>query len=182
MSKATRLYFIAILPPKPLYTKLRLIQHEIKSKFGCVQALKPPVHITLQAPFKQPESFEKQLMTSLEKLCTTTKPFNVEIDGFGTFSPHTIYAKPLKTEGLMNFRESLIQLLEDQFGFTNEEIGFRDFNPHFTVAYRDLKADYPKIWEEFKNRTFNGNFEVSEIHLLKHNYRFWEVMNSFNLR
>lgn len=178
MSNTNRLYFVAILPPKHVYTKIRQIQHEIKNEFGCKQALKPPVHITLQAPFKRPESIESSLISGLQQFCSGFKPFDVEINGFGTFSPHTIFLKPEKTKGLMDFRQGLIQLLENEFDFADQEIGFRDFNPHFTIAYRDLKNKYPKVWETYKSKEFRDAFQVAEIFLLKHNYKFWEVLRT----
>lgn len=177
-----QLYFVAILPPKRVYTKIRDVQYEIKKKYGCKQALRPPVHITLQVPFKRPISVENELIQKLEKFVATQPGFTVNIDGFGTFEPHTIYIKPEKTEGLMQLQSNLVAFLRSELNFTQEEIVYTEFNPHFTVAYRDLKPKCPQVWAEYKNREFKDEFAVSEICLLKHNYKFWEVVKALPLK
>lgn len=177
-----QLYFVAILPPKRIYTKIRELQYEIKKKYGCKQALRPPVHITLQVPFKRPESQESQIIQQLENFAAQRSPFTITINGFGTFEPHTIFVKPEKTDELMNLQSELIDYLQTELSFTDKEIVYTHFNPHFTIAYRDLKPKYQEVWSNFKNRGYTDRFEVEEICLLKHNYRFWEIVRYLPLK
>ncbi len=173
-----QLYFIAILPPKRVYTKIRELQYEIKKRYGCKQALRPPVHITLQVPFKRPASDEARLINQLECFASKRSYFNVIIDGFGTFEPHTIFVKPESTDELMGLQSDLISHLKAELSFTQKEIVYSHFNPHFTIAYRDLKPKYQEVWSDFRNREYKDEFEVHDICLLKHNYKFWEIVRT----
>lgn len=177
-----QLYFVAILPPKRVYTKIRELQYEIKKRYGCKQALKPPVHITLQAPFKRPHIEEAGIISKLQEFTSTQPSFIIQINGFGTFEPHTIFVKPEKTSGLMELHSALISFLKAELNFTQEEIVYTQFNPHFTIAYRDLKPKYMEVWSEFRNCEYIDEFKVVEICLLKHNYRFWEIVKSLPLK
>lgn len=180
MKSTPQLYLVAILPPKAVYTKIRGLQHQIKNSFGCKQALKPPVHITLQAPFRWPLEEEHSLIEQLKAFGSQSPSFMVNINGFGSFEPHTIFAKPEKTSGLMEHQKNLLLFLETNLGLKTVS-PYPQFEPHFTLAYRDINDQYPQIWKHFKARGFVESFMVNGVCLLKHNGFFWEVMKEFPL-
>ena len=57
----------------------------------------------------------------------------------------------------------------------------RAFNPHITVAFRDLRRPaFAMAWKEFASRKFSGEFAVNAIILLKHNGKLWEICKEFD--
>jgi 2'-5' RNA ligase len=59
----------------------------------------------------------------------------------------------------------------------------RSFNPHMTIAYRDLtKENFLKSWPEFETRAFRESFIVDHVCVLKHNRQKWEVISSLPMK
>jgi 2'-5' RNA ligase len=181
MADDTALYFIAIIPPKSVYTKIRELQFEMFHQYSCKKVLKSPTHLTLQMPFKRSQNIEKPLIRELQEFCENKKQFDIQLRNFSCFKPHVIFVQPEHSDGLMNFRSGLVHLLKEQFEFTDDDIGFKKFNPHFTLAFRDLKPKFWEAWKEFENREFHDDFTVDKIFLFKHNSFIWEILKVFDL-
>jgi 2'-5' RNA ligase len=63
------------------------------------------------------------------------------------------------------------------------EMEKHSFNPHMTIAYRDLtKENFMAAWPEFESRPFHASFLVDHICLLKHNRRTWDILHRAPLR
>jgi 2'-5' RNA ligase len=64
----------------------------------------------------------------------------------------------------------------------NAQYKDQPFHPHLTLAFRDLKKPaFYKAWQEFKEKKCEATFSVTEIVLLKHNGKIWNVYNNFIL-
>lgn len=180
MRKHDQLYFLAIVPPLPLKNELQLLKTSFAEKYNCKAALKSPPHITLHMPFRFQEKKEDILLEHLNKLTGIT-PFPVHLNNFGCFSPKVIYVKVENT--------SQLNLLFDKLQFTMKGLNVfnagyknRGFNPHLTIAFRDLKKSvFPMAWDTYKNETYSENFLVENFMLLKHNGKHWEEFQSITL-
>lgn len=65
------------------------------------------------------------------------------------------------------------------FNSTHKNNGF---NPHITVAFRDLKKPtFHKIWDDVKNREFMETFLADNITIFKHNGKSWEIFKELKL-
>ena len=180
---SVRLYFIAILPPKKISEKVIAIKQEFADRFESSRALRPPPHVTLQAPFKMDDKGQVTLEKMLDDFFKPFPVFKIEFNNFGSFANRrnpVIFIHPLPNEMLNNMHKQLMIFLRTQ-GFSEENTSLH-FNPHMTVAYRDLTAaNFKKAWAEFAERSFAANFMVEKIHLLRHDGKKWIPVVEFKL-
>ena len=169
------LYFVAIVPEEPIYSEILSLKTEFRDRFNSSAALRSPPHITLHMPFQWKEEKEEQLLHSLDELAKLHQPFPVAIEDFGAFPPRVIYVhieecKPLNT----------LQKIVSRNAATNWNIypksDSRPFRPHMTIAFRDLKKPkFFEAWKEFESRKYSAKIKVSNLCLLKHNGKTWDV-------
>ena len=56
------------------------------------------------------------------------------------------------------------------------------FNPHMTIAYRDLSPElFQQAWHEYKHKKFEAEFEVDAFYLLQHDSKKWNIISTNNL-
>ena len=56
------------------------------------------------------------------------------------------------------------------------------FNPHVTIAYRDLQHTmFIEAWEEYREKKYAAGFRVSSFQLLQHDGNMWNVISNFSL-
>ena len=85
------LYFLAIIPPKEIYKRIKSLKQEIAEKYKAKHALKLPAHITLQIPFQLSESEENILIGFLEIFAENQKSLRVDLKDFGRFNQKVIF-------------------------------------------------------------------------------------------
>lgn len=178
MKKFDQLYFLAIIPPEPIKSELLEIKDSFSRKFNCKAALNSPPHITLHMPFRFPEKKEDQLMESLNKV-NFQSTFEISLENFGCFEPKVIYINVTPVEEL-NLLFNLIQRTMKSLSVFNAGYKNRGFNPHLTIAFRDLKKlIFPVAWEEYNNKSYTATFENNGFYLLKHNGKSWDEYHNF---
>lgn len=180
-----KLYFIAIVPPKEISDEITLIKHDFAINYESERALKVMPHITLKVPFKIFESDHKRLLSWFEKVQIPTERFEIKLKDFGSFpNPEhpVIYVHPLTSEPLNLLQQTLIQDFYDNFPGVRKENTDRNFNPHMTVAYRDLKpTQFEKAWEIYQHKTYEAIFQTENIQLLQHDGTKWNIILTKNL-
>lgn len=173
MRKHDQLYFLAIVPPLPLKAELELLKASFAENFNCKAALKSPPHITLHMPFRFQEKKEDMLIEHLNKLSGIT-PFPIHLNGFGCFPPRVIYIQ-LEFSSYLNVLFDKLQTTMKGLNVFNAGYKNRGFNPHLTIAFRDLKKSvFPIAWEEYRSKPYSEHFLVEDFMLLKHNGKYWE--------
>lgn len=176
------LYFIALVPPQPVYQRAWEIKEKMAADYDTKAALKSPPHITLHMPFRMKREQEGDLKKLLSGKLNQVLPFGIELDGFGAFVPRVIYIDVRQTEelhGLFNVVRRTMQgfLHSDQADWKN-----RGFTPHLTVAFRDLKrARFSEAWAEFRDKIFSASWTVSEVTILRHTGKRWEPLEALPL-
>ncbi len=180
---SVRLYFIAILLPKEISEKVIVIKQEFAGRFESSRALRSPPHVTLQAPFKMDDKDQATLEKMLDDFFKPFPVFKIEFSNFGSFARNrspVIFIQPLPNDMLNNMHTHLMMFLR-KLDFSEENTSLH-FNPHMTVAYRDLTpANFKKAWPEFAKRDFDEGFMVEKIHLLKHDGKKWIPVAEFEL-
>lgn len=163
--KEKPLYFIGIVCPEPLQGEITSFKNYFLEKYNCRCALKAPAHTTLIPPFRMEEEPYKMLTDMLRQFNSTIKPFDITLSGFGHFDKRTIFVKPVPNPSLINLYNDLRDKLSSLIPMNEQE---KKFNPHITIANRDLKQnDYRQAWEYFKVKTFEREFTCKQISLLK---------------
>ncbi len=176
-------YFIAITLPQNVADEVTVLKQDFAERFESEKALKVLPHITLKAPFRFPEKQHKHLMTWFTQTPVSVKPFQLELENFGSFANRSrpvIFIQPLITEPLVLLQKQVIQHFKASF--PKYHVEEREFNPHVTVAYRDLKpAMFRLAWKEYQSKPFNAKFSVNNFHLLQHDGKKWNTIHEFIL-
>lgn len=179
MSK--QLFFLALLPPLEIQRKANKIKHYFAEVYNSKAALKSPPHITLQSPFYWDTDRLNELKTVLKSFSEKQSSIPVILDGFAVFKPRVIYINVHQTSELLAVQKELMQLLESSLDIVHNPSKTRPFTPHMTVGFKDLtKANFYKAWEEFKHKSFDANFVVSEVTLLRFNGHKWDIESEFS--
>ena len=176
-------FFIALLPPPTVQHTVNRIKQYFADVYSSRKAFNSPPHITLQPPFEWPKENLPILEQNLKEFAALRSPISMTLSGFAAFPPRVIYINPLKTPELLTLRDDLQQHLQTTLGInslTEGERKNRPFSPHLTVAFRDLtKANFNRAWPEFKNKAFFAEFVISQLTLLIHNGKQWEIRREF---
>jgi len=176
---STSLYFIGILPDESQREEITAMKREFQERYKSSHALKSPPHITLAPPFQVPAEKERQIMSILSASARDWSHFKVTMDNFGAFKPRVVFVHIVHSDHL----EKLYFKLNDQLitlGLITGDKMRKSYHPHITLATRDLdRKMFYKAWEEFQNRSFQREFEAKGITLLKHNGKFWDVLETF---
>ncbi len=175
-------YFIAIIPPPPIFDQALAEKQYFKEHYNSKASLNSPPHITLHMPFKWNEEKEINLTKQLHSFMALQQPATVRLDNFSSFPPRVIFINVLINEGLITLQRDLRRYCKLELNLFNANYKEQPFHPHLTVAFRDLKkSNYERAWDEFSKKTFTAEFVANNISLLKHNGKVWEVHHVFNL-
>lgn len=178
-----KLYFIAIIPPAPIYEEALEQKEYFKKHYNSKASLNSPPHITLHMPFKWRERDEEKLEQHLLEFSRNQTPVNIKLDNFSSFPPRVIFINVVLNPELGNLQKSLERYCKKSLNLFNSNYKELPFHPHLTVAFRDLKKpNYQRAWDEFKLKDFKAEFKADKLALLKHNGRVWEIHQEFNLQ
>jgi 2'-5' RNA ligase len=173
-------FFIALLPHQEIQDYANEIKQYFAQTYQSQHAQKSPPHITLQPPFEWQLDAVPVLEQCLRTFADTRTPVPVTLKGFGAFVPRVIYINVLKTPELLTLQNDLMAYLEVSLGIVERVSKSRPFSPHMTVAFRDLtRQNFRTAWPEFKDRQLEFEFTASQLTLLIHDGRRWNVHSEF---
>jgi 2'-5' RNA ligase len=172
-------YFIAIVIPEPFQTQLMDLKNVVKDKYTSKGALRSPAHITLHMPFEWKEDKETVLVNTLQQF-TFSENFNIDLQNFACFEPRVLFVDVMKNELLGKLQHELMGYAQNNLRLLNQVNDMRGFNPHVTIAFRDLKKDkFYQALDYFKNQTYSASFQAKSFCLLKHTGKEWLVNKEF---
>lgn len=177
----TELYFIALIPPSPVFDELQMLKEYLRDHYHSKAALKSPPHITLHMPFEWKEAKEEKLITALHGFSTGKKPFTISFHNFSCFEPRVIYLDIKPSESLTSLQAELHRFCKINLNLFNARYRDFPFHPHLTLAFRDLKKDaFANAWAEFREKKYSADFLADKIILLKHNGNHWTPFREFH--
>jgi 2'-5' RNA ligase len=177
--QGTQKYFIALIPPEPLFSEIETIKKTISENYNTKASLRSPAHITLHMPFEWKEDNESELIRKLREL-EFKDAFPVHLKNFSCFPPKTLFIDVVSDEMLTTLQKQIVQHLKVRLNIFNEAENERPFHPHITVAFRDLRKDsFYKAWEEYRKKEFSGTFAALGFYLLKHDGKRWNKLHEF---
>jgi 2'-5' RNA ligase len=180
--KQEELYFIAIVPPQPVFDETWQLKNYFKEHYQSKASLNSPPHITLHMPFEWNVEKEELLVTKLQQFASHHNGGVLPLLNFKAFPPRVIYVDVVKTEWLENLQKELHRFCKRELNLFNANYKEHAFHPHLTLAFRDLKKqNFQKAWEEFDKKKYEALFSVHDIVLLKHNGKSWQELKSFKL-
>lgn len=173
-------YFLAIIPPSPIYEQVMEIKTYFKEHYNCKAPLRSPAHITLQMPFLRPAQKEASMVEQLTVFAKGQEALNLELNGFNRFEPRVIYIDVIENQPLRQMQKALAHHLKIELNIFNADYKSRGFHPHMTVAFRDLKKPlFYEAWAEFEEKPFSERFTVKGFWLLKHDGKQWQPEQEF---
>lgn len=183
MNHQQKRFFIALLPPLTVQTVANEIKQYFAEHYHSKAAQKSPPHVTLQPPFDWQIESLSQLSEFLTQFAQNHASIPMTLDGFAAFKPRVIYINVLRNSELLDLQQQLMSGLETCLNIVHLPSKTRLFKPHLTVAFRDLKKSYfYQAWDEFKDRNLHFEFTVSQLTLLIHNGRQWEIFQEFSFK
>lgn len=180
LDTSIRRFFIALLPPLEIQDYATQIKEYFAQNYHSRGAQKSPPHITLQPPFEWKIEALPILEQTLASFAATQIAVPITLNGFGAFPPRVIYINVLKTPQLLALQQDLMAYCEASLGIIAPVSQTRPFAPHLTVAFRDLsKQNFRVAWGEFYNREVEYEFIATQLTLLVHDGKRWNVSAEF---
>ncbi|MGL4501873.1 MAG: 2'-5' RNA ligase family protein, partial [Planktothrix sp.] len=105
MTPSEQLFFIALLPPKPIQNQITEIKQYCAQTYNSRHALKSPPHITLQPPFQWLTEDLPSLEQHLTTFALNHAPIPITLSGFNAFPPRVLFVDVLKTPELINLQQ-----------------------------------------------------------------------------
>lgn len=172
------MYFIAILLPQELNTKVLIYKEWMRDKYNCKVALKSPAHITLIPPFWLDDQKEERLVEATKRIATDQPKFNIQTFGFDAFQPRTLFIAVSPNE-LLNDLKKNAETIFASYPDLKIKKESRPFHPHVTIATRDLpKSAFYEAWDYFEEMEFRKEWIVEGLSVLKHNKKNWDVLHT----
>ncbi|AFZ18151.1 2'-5' RNA ligase [Allocoleopsis franciscana PCC 7113] len=182
LDQSKRRFFIALLPPQEIQDYANEVKEYFAQNYNSKKAQKSPPHITLQPPFEWHLEHLPLLEQALSTFAETQTSVPIILKGFGAFAPRVIYINVVKTPELMRLQGDLMAHLEESLGIVDSVSKTRPFAPHMTVAFQDLtRQNFRAAWPEFQHRELEFQCIVSQLTLLIHDGKRWDVSKNFAL-
>ena len=167
------LFFVAVAPPPEISAEISTISKDFAERFESVKSWKNFPHITLIPPLRIKEPDLDMFIKIFRELRLTTPNFEIQLKDFAAFANRknpVIYIKPLPNEMLTTLQQEVS---------TKLKIPTEVFNPHLTVAYRDLsQLNFEKAWAEYRDKKFSAAFKIEHVGLYRHIDRKWQLVAS----
>lgn len=174
-------YFIAIIPPSPIFEEVLALKNYFKTKYDSKASLNSPPHITMHMPFLWKEKKENELIQLLTEFAKGKEVIPISFDGFGSFPPRVIFISVAENEKLGLLQMQLEKYCKTELNLFNAQYKDTPFHPHLTLAFRDLKKiKFVEAWNEFKEKPFSGSFDATGFTLLKHDGKIWQPFHLFH--
>lgn len=177
----SNLYFIAVIPGQQLQERVIEIERDFARRFDSRRALKVMPHITLKAPFRLPVSLHDHFLNWFDHLKLPDTPFVVTLKGFGAFNNKekpVVFVNPVANASLALLQSEIINAFRTVAPRLVHPAD-KNFNPHMTIAYRDLTPDnFESAWKEYQDKEFEDQFTINAVHLLQHDQTKWNLISS----
>lgn len=178
--KNEELYFVAILPPASINEEVMEMKEYFQKQYQSKASLNSPGHITLHMPFKFKVKKEEKLIKIFSDFAVNYQPFTVQLKGFSAFPPRVIFIDVAPNEQLESLQRDVVKTCKRNLNLFNANYKEQGFHPHITLAFRDLKKpQFKTAWEEFKDKSYQAEFEVNSFYLLRHDGKKWQIFREF---
>lgn len=174
------LYFVALVPPEPLFTAVKKLKEEVRDRFGSKAALRSPPHITLHMPFPFREDRQEHIVHLLEWFALNQQSFLVRHHGMGAFEPRVIFVNVDLSGELAVLRHGLVNTMRRALKLENADYKNQGFHPHMTIAFRDLRKPlFREAWRQYQHLPFEAEWHCHSLCLMKHDGEQWQQYRTF---
>ena len=169
-------YFIGLLPPPALETSLHQVKADLKAHFQVKYALQSPAHLTMKMPFRYKEAKEQELVILFTSLLEDQPSFTLQLKGIGHFGRRNIHHQLAPSSPLLELQTKLRGFCKRYLHLV-EGLSDRNFQPHLTLAYKDLKeGHFEEVLAFVKKNAVKADFLADRAYLLKNVEGRWKVV------
>ncbi len=171
-------HFIGVLVPEDITETLESCRRYMNQKYGCKSGYGTPIHITLVPPFRLPDGHTtKELAAAIQRgvLADGFSGFDAHVNGFDAFGDRTIFAKVETSKAWVDLRDKVLSaVLTAVPGATKKDT--RPFQPHLTVANRDIPAGAStEALQAFNELNLAEIFRIDNITVFERNGGRWQA-------
>lgn len=175
-------YMLVVHPDETVGAKVMAEKQQFSLQYNEQSAGRTKPYITV-AGFQAREEMEPTLIRWMHRIISAQKKFNVTLNRYSGFPPHTIY---LRVTDHMPFQALAKELqVVDQYvrSYDCPQMHF-SCRPHMTIARRLQEDVYRQAEAEYANKDFRASFEVRELVLLRrtHSFDTCRQVNVFGLQ
>jgi hypothetical protein len=174
-------YLLVIYPYGDLQEKLLEEQQQFSTDYGLQMTVRNRPHVTVAA-FQAGEPMEDTLIRWIQRICNRYKSFDLTLNNFSGFPPHTIY---LRVQDAQPFHDLMGQLRAiDDFIRASGCPPVNLINrPYLSIAGGLTEQVYNKAMSDYSRKTFHDVFHVAQLVLLKREHAFdvCKTVNIFHL-
>lgn len=176
----TDLYFVAIVPPEPLFSTVQEMKQTACDRFNSCAALNSPPHITLHMPFRWKRKKESTLHQFFDDFKPEVEPFRIQVDGIDHFGNRVIFLSIADNIILRQFQGRLATTMKRHLNLFNVNYKDQPFHPHITLAFRDLKKQYfDEAINHYRSLDYSDGFLCDQFCLLKHDGNNWQIFKEY---
>lgn len=179
-------HFLGVLLPEDITSTLEDCRRYMNNNYGCRSGYGTPVHITLVPPFLLPDEYstadlvraiQEDVLPVAEKLA-----FTAHIDNFDAFGDRTIFAKVVADDKWTALRDKVLDaVISTAPGCTKKDR--RPFQPHLTVANRDIPAGVSaQALEALNELELVEDFPVNNITIFERHGGKWIAAATCSLK
>ena len=166
LSKIVFEYLLIISLDKITSSEIFELKKYLRIKYGCEHAASAIPHITL-INFIQLENNEERILKYLKRFSESINPFEIQLNGFGQFPPHTIYVNVLTKTPIVEIVKDMQTKFRKILQLTERDKPIFIKTPHVTIARKMTASQHDKAWQEFKEEKYMSTFQTSEMSLLR---------------
>jgi 2'-5' RNA ligase len=127
-------------------------------------------------PFRYKEAKEQELVFRFTSLLEEQQSFSLQLKGIGHFGRRNIHHQLAPSSPLLELQKGLRGFCKRYLHLV-EELSDRNFQPHITLAYKDLKAEhFEEVLVFAKKNAVSADFLVDSAYLLKNVEGRWKVV------
>ncbi len=157
-------YLLIIEPNEQIQKQLRAFKQYFLKSYRYPNAIVSKGHITLMR-FIQYDTYEPQIIKKLDQLASATLPFDIKLEGFGSFG-HTLFVDVKSIEPIRKLvasRRSELRSLLNTKGYSTYFVT----KPHVTIARNLTPSQNDAIWPTWNRTKYTGTFQAKNMILLK---------------
>jgi 2'-5' RNA ligase len=110
----------------------------------------------------------KTLTRDFKDFAAEIEPFEIEVDGFGSFNRRVIYLRVKKSREIIRINKAVNQYLKSHLVKVFEEYTLERWIPHITLAMDDLvENEFDRAWGSLSGVKFRFEQKLSNICLVK---------------
>jgi len=171
-------YLLVAQPNEEVNEKVLVEKDFFRSNYEFVVKTKP--HITI-ANFLSKELMEETLGRWIQNICNLHTSFNVTLNNFSGFPPHTIYVRVQDPQPLKKLAAAL-KILDGFIQSNDCPPLYLVTKPHVTIAEALPERIYNEAVKEYAQRSFHASFTVEKLLLLKRDASMkYHLVNTFIL-